>query len=130
MATMGRKQTDEVGEYVEFASRLKHAVEKSGLSGNQNKIGDQFGITGAFYGQLLKGSKLPSTDKAINIAVRLGISIEWLMTGRGEMDFLGWTDPTEKEIFLLLRALPLEYREEILRLIRATAKLQEPPQEA
>lgn len=126
---MGRKKSDEVGEHAEFAARLKLAVEKAGLTGNQNKIGDQFDMTGAFYGQLLKGTKLPSTDKAISIAVRLWISIEWLMTGRGEMEFLGWSDPVEKEIFRLLKALPSEYREEILRLIRASAKLQEPQAE-
>lgn len=126
MRGMGRKQTDEVGVYTEFASRLKAAVEKAKLSGNQNQIGGQFGITGAFYGQMLKGRKLPGMDTAIDMAIRLNVSIEWLLTGRGQMEFLGWSDPIEREFLLLLRELPSEFREEFLRLLQASARLQEP----
>jgi len=122
---MGRKQTQEVGEHVEFAARLRLAVEKSGISGNQNKIGSMFDVTGAFYGQMLRGFKCPGTETGVKMAIKLNVSFEWLMTGRGEMEYCDTSDPVEREASRLIAGLPLEYREELLALIRASAKLQE-----
>jgi transcriptional regulator with XRE-family HTH domain len=43
-----------------------------------------FGVSTTTIGNWEYGDKLPCMENAINIATKTGVSVDWLLTGRGE----------------------------------------------
>ena len=71
-------------KYPEFATRLHEACEDAKVPITQESLGKFFGVSGTMAWYYLNGEKLPSMDKAIKMASKLGISVEWLLTGKGQ----------------------------------------------
>jgi transcriptional regulator with XRE-family HTH domain len=76
----------EVTKYASFAVRFRAAcalINKDHLS--QNALGAVLGVSGPMVNYYRTGLKLPSMEKACDIAAITGVSLEWLMLGRGPM---------------------------------------------
>ena len=83
---MPKKPTNKPGPHKEFAARLLDSLIASNLSPEQNtreKLGNLFGVSGGFISDMLNGHKLPSMENSILIAGKLGVCVEWLLTGIG-----------------------------------------------
>jgi transcriptional regulator with XRE-family HTH domain len=68
-----------------FSGRLNQAIAAANVAHTQKALGRLFGVAGATAWYYINGEKLPSMAKAIDIAMTLGVSVDWLMTGRGDM---------------------------------------------
>lgn len=71
--------------YPEFAQRVRTAIEEAGLWASQRKMATKLKVSPSTINNWLTGEKLPAHDTAIRLAARLGVSVEWLMTGSGPM---------------------------------------------
>lgn len=68
----------------QFALRFKKACRMDPRAPkSQGGLGKYIGVSPPMIHAWRHGYKLPSTDTGIKIAVKLGVSFEWLMTGRG-----------------------------------------------
>jgi transcriptional regulator with XRE-family HTH domain len=80
-----------IDEKKAFADRLNSALDlalqdvppKGG--GRQNFVGLVFGVSQKGARKWLEGEGFPKLEQVLNIAKRLNVSVEWLLTGRGEM---------------------------------------------
>ncbi|MCB1776532.1 MAG: helix-turn-helix transcriptional regulator [Candidatus Competibacteraceae bacterium] len=66
-----------------FPERLKAACRDAGLPVTQPALARAFGLSTTTIWHYLHGEKLPSMDTAIAIAGKLGVCVEWLLTGNG-----------------------------------------------
>lgn len=66
-----------------FPERLREAATEAGFAVTQAALGKAFGLSTTTIWHYLKGEKLPSMSKAIEIAGKLGVCVEWLLTGNG-----------------------------------------------
>lgn len=72
--------------YQDFALRFRaacRAIKIDDLS--QNEVGKRLGVSGPMVSNYRNGRKLPAMDTACSICKKTGVSLEWLMLGRGEM---------------------------------------------
>lgn len=71
----------------EFAVRLNAALDDAGVvqkfAGRQVEVGKMFGVSQKGARKWLEGDGLPTLEKCVEIATRLDVTLEWLMTGRG-----------------------------------------------
>lgn len=67
-----------------FARRFSLACKEANLPDGQTELGKCFGVSGPMVHSYRSGEKLPSMGTAIKIAEKAGVSVEWLLTGRGE----------------------------------------------
>lgn len=81
---MARPPNPDATRYPEFAERMRCALNEAGITGSYKEIGKRLGVTPTTVGNLVNGIKLPSMDTAIHIAMVTGVSVDWLMTGKGE----------------------------------------------
>ena len=70
-------------KYAAFAARFREACEDAKVLVTQESLGKVFGVSGTMAWYYLNGEKLPSMDKAIQMAGKLGVCVEWLLTGKG-----------------------------------------------
>ncbi len=70
-------------KYSEFGERLREACEAAGVPVTQPALARLLGVSTTMIWHYLHGEKLPSMGTAINMANRLGVCVEWLLTGRG-----------------------------------------------
>lgn len=83
---MARSRENAAGPYIDFGKRFSRALNESGLSGlSYKELAKKFKVTAPSIGNWINGDKLPSMDSAITIAVVTGVSVDWLMTGRGSI---------------------------------------------
>lgn len=66
-----------------FPDRLREACEEAGLTVTQPALARAFGLSTTTVWHYLNGEMLPSMAKAIDIAGKLGVCVEWLLTGNG-----------------------------------------------
>lgn len=67
-----------------FPVRLTAAMERSGgKSGAQ--LGREIGVAGSTVNDWKRGESEPTLSNLISAAERLGVSVQWLATGEGEM---------------------------------------------
>lgn len=78
--------------HLDFARRFKEACKAAGLPATQKELGKVFGVSGVMVNYYRNGEKLPSMERAIEMAEILGVCVEWLLTGRGPR-----TPPDAKE---------------------------------
>ena len=72
-------------KYEGFGERLRLACEAAGVPATQPVLARLFGVSTTIIWHYLNGEKLPSMAKAVLIATKLGVCVEWLLTGRGPM---------------------------------------------
>lgn len=94
----------------EFARRLNQALDEmqppapGDGDGRQLFVAALFGVDQTGARKWLRGEGFPAIGRAIQIAKRLNVSFEWLMTGRGEKRVL------DKENAELVRLLDLWFK--------------------
>lgn len=70
-------------KHADFAARFKQACQEGRLPDNHAALAKTFEVSQPMISYYMNGAKLPSMDKAIQIAVKTGVCVEWLLTGRG-----------------------------------------------
>lgn len=73
-----------------FSKRLNLALDMTEDypepgKGRQVELGKDFDVTQTGAGKWLNKESIPDTHRCVSIAKKLGLSFEWLMTGRGTM---------------------------------------------
>ena len=91
-----------------FSHRIKQVRSQLNLS--QKDFAEKIGVDQARVSRWEKEKSLPSSSSLIEIA-RLGVNINWLLTGEGEMMLEIQSSPKSKKIF------SEEQKKEIERLI-------------
>jgi transcriptional regulator with XRE-family HTH domain len=116
MRVMGRTREKEKGSHQEFGKRLVSAIDARGWSElSQLALGRKLtGVTGATVNNWINGYKLPSTETAIELAVILNVSLDWLLVGRGAMHH-----PPIQEQMLYIGDVPEEAQTAIKGLIKS-----------
>jgi transcriptional regulator with XRE-family HTH domain len=66
-----------------FAQRFKQAVEEAGVEDSQEALGRLLGVSGVMIWAYRSGEKLPRMTTATRIADKLGVNVNWLLTGKG-----------------------------------------------
>ena len=102
----------------DFSSRFRVACQQANAPQTMEALGRWLGVSTSMAWNYHTGEKLPSMEKAIGISVRLGVCVEWLLTGRGPM-----RPPKPPEDVLDLSDLPQDAR----RNLRALVDLIKPP---
>lgn len=111
---MARTVEPPQGKHKEFALRFRQAVNWAGMGDTYAEIAIKLGMSKVFFGELNRGEKLPSVDKATELAMKLGVSFEWLMTGRGSMvlgrssqiiDISHLTDSDQSSVLSIIKSL-------------------------
>lgn len=77
---MKQNVNDEI--FTGFAERFTQACKKAGLESNKAAIGRAFDLSRPAIVSYMDGKSLPSVAKGIEIARKLNVSFEWLMTGK------------------------------------------------
>lgn len=78
--------TTKAATYQHFAARLHQAADARGLPAGRGRATDLGRLVGVGYkgaSKWLAGSGMPDMAHASQLAIALGVSFEWLMTGRG-----------------------------------------------
>lgn len=78
--------TTKAATYQQFAARLHEAADARGLPAGRGRATDLGRLVGVGYkgaSKWLAGYGMPDMAHASQLAVALGVSFEWLMTGRG-----------------------------------------------
>lgn len=68
-----------------FANRFRQAVAHAKAPTTQQELGKFLGVSGTMAWNYLNGEKLPGMSTATRMAERLGVNVNWLLTGQGEM---------------------------------------------
>lgn len=66
-----------------ISSRLKRVIEVSGMS--ITGFAEKCGVPYSSMQNYLRGEREPKIDALVSISSHMGISIDWLLTGVGEM---------------------------------------------
>ena len=93
---MPRSLTTHIDSPAELGTRLRSARETAGLSQRQLAFD---GCTAAYISRLEAGARVPSLQMVNELAVRLGVSSQWLATGV-DASFAEPTDLLEAEVAL------------------------------
>ena len=78
----------EIPKFPEFAARLAEALEGTEFINNrakinQTKLAKELGIAQPTARDWVLGLAMPGMDSAVKLAVKIGVCVEWLLTGRG-----------------------------------------------
>jgi len=84
-------------ENQDFVERLKHAFEGATMAVVAKRLGIPHATVRNYY-----NGRLPAPEVLIKIASTTGVSLNWLLLGRGEM-FAGETGPVGLGRFLELK---------------------------
>lgn len=71
-------------KHPEFADRFNQAVALSGVETTQKALGKLLGVSEVMIWSYRNGEKLPRMTMALNMAEVFGVSIDWLLQGRGQ----------------------------------------------
>ena len=70
-------------KYKDFSERLREACQDAGLAVTQPALARAFHLSTTTVWKYINGEMLPSMATAVEIASKLGVCVEWLLTGRG-----------------------------------------------
>lgn len=103
-------------ELEKFASRLHEALDDYGMTrdGRQSELGRMFHVTQRAARYWLTGDGFPKTEKIIEISKRLGVNLEWLLTGRGPKNNYDSSTPNNQIFIAIYENLPEEAKKEIM----------------
>jgi len=68
-----------------FAERFRLACRLANAPPTMEALGRYLHVGTTMAWNYFNGEKLPSMEKAVEIALKLGVCVEWLLTGRGPM---------------------------------------------
>lgn len=94
-----------------FPDRLREACADAGLSTTQHGLARLLGVSTTTIWYYLNDEKLPSMSTAILIAGKLGVCVEWLLTGNGPkrvkdvLDISQFPDPIKVSVKMLLESV-------------------------
>jgi transcriptional regulator with XRE-family HTH domain len=71
-------------KHPDFAERFTQAVTLSGVETTQKALGKLLGVSEVMIWSYRNGEKLPRMAMALNMAEVFGVSIDWLLQGRGQ----------------------------------------------
>lgn len=71
-------------KHPEFAERFTEAVALSGVESTQKALGKLLGVSEVMIWSYRNGEKLPRMAMALKMAEVFGVSIDWLLQGRGQ----------------------------------------------
>lgn len=114
------KTRKELNQKAEFSRRLNEALDESPLhipakgDGRQTVVAKLFGVGQKAARKWLEGEGFPELEKAIEIAIRLSITVEWLLTGRGEKRVSDKSDVFLAELLNTWFSMPSPTRTELL----------------
>jgi predicted transcriptional regulator len=100
--------------------RLKSAIEKI-TDGNLKEFAKRAGIPYRTFQSYISGERVPGADKLSKIATQMCISIDWLLTGEGEMirreggDIYNNESEVMKLIIQALRDMPEDQQRDVLK---------------
>ena len=111
-----------------IGGRIREAVEQLGLTLRQ--AADKTGLPYSSLQNWAGGHREPRPDALITIGSRLGISIDWLLTGQGAMargdgpaPFSASENPREQALLALWRGLDEDAQQEIQRAVEEKKRL-------
>jgi len=74
----------------DFSRRLNEALDARGYPpknrGRQTALADAMDVSQGAARKWLEGESFPDLDKIVDLALKLKINSDWLLTGRGDMD--------------------------------------------
>lgn len=111
--------------YVEFARRLHQALDDAGFVKGRLRTGElarDNNVSRETARKWLSGLALPELERMIGLAVKTGVSFEWLATGRGDAHLASVGVREERP--------PLYVDGEEMRLIGIVRRLPKPQQRA
>lgn len=102
-----------------FSRRLQGVIKEKGYSEKRESLAKIFDTSPAMAQYYWSGTKMPSMQRAISICCKIGVNVEWLLTGRGPKypapdDSLS---PEAVSVALAWQSLPDELREQVSRMI-------------
>lgn len=100
-----------MGHYPDFAERFSCAVGLRYPGLNQIELGKRLGVSNATIHHWMSGNKLPGMANLVQIAIKLGVSVEWLATGRGTMF------PVDSDDVISVRELPPPMRHAVREMV-------------
>jgi SOS-response transcriptional repressor LexA len=68
-----------------FADRFKKAVAHAGVDDTQEALGRLLGVSSVMIWSYKTGEKMPRMATAMRMAEKLGVSVSWLLSGKGSM---------------------------------------------
>lgn len=116
-----------------FSKRFNQALDESGLDippkgeNRQKAVGKLFGVGQTAARKWLEGEGLPKYERSIEIAKTLKVSLEWLMSGRGDKRMVTESSAEMAHLLDIWNKMQDPVREQFLRLGEA---LLTPPQTA
>lgn len=102
------------GPTSEFWKRLTNARDEARLSRDQEAIAKELGVWQSAVTKWKTGKGLPTLSKAIEIANRADVCVEWLLTGRGPRRPGAVDDPKLARLIGLWDKLLPETADEVL----------------
>lgn len=81
------------GEISDFWLRLAEMVGEGFPRNNQTAAGTLLGVGQSMITRWKTGKDKPALPRAIDLATKYGVCVEWLLTGRGPKHPGGTTDP-------------------------------------
>jgi len=99
-----------------FWHRLTHAMRQRGLLGHRVTLGQvaKFAGTGeTAVSKWRRGAGMPDSNRLADMAKKLGVSVNWLWTGQGEMSVTQKEDEAFKELLTLFLSLSDTQRQQL-----------------
>lgn len=99
-----------------FAERFKQALTASKYAEWSNeRFGNMVGVSKQAVSQWKRGDAIPGIYTAIEVAKKLEIALDWLLTGRGPMRIEEKKmDPNTQLLVVAFENLPFEGKKEVL----------------
>lgn len=98
----------------DFWKRLSESRQAAGLSNDQEAIAKELDVWQSAVTKWKTGKGLPTLSKAIEIANKAGVCVDWLLTGRGQRNVGNTDDPRLAKLLSFWNQLPVEIAEEVL----------------
>lgn len=106
----------------DFARRLNDAIDESPFGipakgdGRSSAVGKLFGVSQRAAWKWLAGEGYPQLGRAISIAKRLKISVEWLLTGQGDKHVISDSNIELAHLLEIWHKMPETVQDQFLRL--------------
>ncbi|NJM13057.1 MAG: helix-turn-helix transcriptional regulator [Synechococcaceae cyanobacterium SM1_2_3] len=72
-------------KHQDFTERFRLACRLANAPTTMEALGRYLHVSTSMAWNYFNGEKLPSMEKAVEMALKLGVCVEWLLTGRGPM---------------------------------------------
>ncbi len=109
----------------DFAVRLSHALSAINYPperGRRARLAKEMSVSGEAARKWLSGESVPGINNARKMATLLGINVDWLLTGRGDMhpedaaaDAMAALNPRHRALIGLFDALTEDQQAQVIR---------------